>query len=110
MSLRKFGVEYVSVTASTTTGPKTCVPAAAGFITRVLGCVVSSSALQSVTLQSSTGLVQAGPWITAAGVPLVCPPTEIGYAETASGRGIYAQLDNAVSTCINLQCVTFRSS
>lgn len=101
---------FVSITSSTTAGPKTCVAALEGSRTRIIGMVISSSAAQQVTIQSSTGLVQAGPFILGAGVPVVCPPCEIGYGETAQTRGVYMQLLNAVDTALHLQYSTFVTS
>jgi len=94
---------FLNITASTTAAAKQLVAAStASMRHRVIGLTAAAVAAQSITLQSSTGGAYMGPINLAAGVPLVLPPSAIGYFETAAGKSIYNQSDNATETVINL--------
>ena len=101
---------YLNITASTTAAVKTIVAAATGLRHRLIGLSVAALAAQSITLQSSTGLVKLGPVNVAAGVPFVLPPNQIGYFETAASRGIYNQSENATATVLNLIYQTYKAT
>ena len=93
---------HLNITASTTAAAKQLVAAASGLRHRVIGMTVAAVAAQNITLQSSTGGALIGPINLAAGVPLVLPPSPLGYAETAASKGIYNQSGNATATVISL--------
>ena len=101
---------WVNVSASTTAAIKAMLAASAGFRHRLIGLTISAVGAQACTLQSSTGLVMMGPISLAAGVPFVLPPCEIGYGETAAGRSIMNQSDNATATTIRLTYQTYKAT
>ena len=101
---------FANVTASTTAARKQIVAAVTGQRHRVIGLTVAALAAQNVTLQSSTGGVLLGPVHVAAGVPLVLPPSPIGYCETAASRGVWNQSDNATATIIAATYQTYKAT
>lgn len=102
---------YLNVTASTTAARKQLIAAASGLRHRVIGMTVAALGAQQITLQASTtGLPIYGPVHVAAGVPLVLPPSPLGYCETAAGKALYNQSDNATATIIALTYQTYKAT
>ena len=83
--------QYRNILATTAT-PAALATASGTLRHRVLGLAVTASGAQQVTLQSSTGGALLGPIAVAAGWPHVLPPSPIGYAEGAAGRGVYCSV------------------
>jgi hypothetical protein len=98
---------YTTATASTTAAKKQFVAATTGSRHRIIGLIAAAAAAQVITLQSSTGGVLLGPVNLAAGVPLVLPPSLVGYAETAASRGIFNQSGNATETALTITYQTY---